>query len=234
MNGWGLGEIERRLANMVRVGVISAVDHDTKKIRVEAGGMNSAWLPWPVEMGRNFRRWRPLRAGQQVVMVAPSGELAQATVIGMLYSSSLDAPDTNPDLDLVLFDDGTCVQYDSANHHMEVSCIGSVTIKGATELLVDFGGSITVNAGSHITINAPATTVNTTQTHNGDVTINGNLNVSALTTTGGLVSKGTAGSGGASITGNVQITSGDLTADSISLKQHTHPGDSGGSTGSAQ
>jgi phage baseplate assembly protein V len=219
---------------MVKIGVISAVDHDAKKIRVEAGGMNSAWLPWPVEMGRNFRRWRPLREGQQVVMVAPSGELAQAAVIGMLYSSSLDAPETSPDLDLVLFDDGTSVSYDSANHHMEINCVGSVTIKGATDLLVDFGGSITVNAGSDITVNAPATTVNTTQTHNGDVTINGNLNVSELTTTGGLVSKGTAGGGGASITGNVRVTSGDVNADGVSLKQHIHPGDSGGTTGPAQ
>ncbi|MDP1136651.1 phage baseplate assembly protein V, partial [Klebsiella pneumoniae] len=49
---------------------------------------------------------------------------------------------------------------------------------------------------------------------------------------------GMSGSGGtgaaASIEGNVQITSGDLTADDISLKHHTHPGDSGGTTGGAQ
>jgi phage baseplate assembly protein V len=127
MSAWGLSEVERRLANMVKIGVISAVDHDAKKIRVEAGGMNSAWLPWPVEMGRNFRRWRPLREGQQVIMVAPSGELAQAAVIGMLYSSSLDAPDSNPDLDLTLFDDSTRVQYDSAAHQLDVD-LGSSSL----------------------------------------------------------------------------------------------------------
>jgi phage baseplate assembly protein V len=147
VNGWGLGEIERRLASMVKVGVISAVDHAGKKIRVEAGGMNSAWLPWPVDQGRNFKRWRPLRAGQQVVMVAPSGELAQASVIGMLYSSSLDAPDTNPDLDLVLFEDGTRCQYDSAAHQLDVDLgTSSLTMNRDSITLESNGSTIEMDA----------------------------------------------------------------------------------------
>jgi len=206
VNAWGLSEVERRLANMVKIGVISAVDHAAKKIRVEAGGMNSAWLPWPVEMGRNFRRWRPLREGQQVVMVAPSGELAQATIICMLYSSSLDAPSTNPDLDLIEFEDGTRLQYDSSSHHLTAECVGNVTVKTPTL----------------VTIDSPQTTVT------GKLTVQGLLTYQA----------GMAGSGGtgttASIQGNVKITGGDLTADGISVKKHTHPGDSGGTTGPAQ
>lgn len=206
MNSWGLGEIERRLANMVKVGVISAVDHAGKKIRVEAGGMNSAWLPWPVEMGRNFKRWRPLRAGQQVVMVAPSGELAQATVIGMLYSSSLDAPDTNPDLDLIEFEDGTRLQYNSASSHLTADCVGDVTVRSP----------------SLVTIDSPQTTVT------------GKMNVQGLFTyEAGMVGSGGSGAT-ASINGSINVTGGDVTADGISLKQHTHPGDSGGTTGQPQ
>lgn len=228
---WGLAELERRLANIVKIVSISAVDHDAKKIRVEAGGMNSAWMPWPVEVGRNFRRWRPLRKGQQMIIASPSGNLSQAVVVGMLYTDAIDSPSTNPAQDIIEYEDGTVTKYDVDAHHMTIDCVGDVTVEGAGNLMVDFGGSITINAGSDITVNAPSTTVNTTQTHNGDVSINGNLNVSALTTTGGLVSKGTAGAGGASISGTVKVTSGDVDADGISLKGHTHPGDSGGTTG---
>jgi hypothetical protein len=59
------------------------------------------------------------------------------------------------------------------------------------------------------------------------VTINGNLTVSGLTTTGGLTSQGTADGGVASFTG-------DVVADGISLKGHTHTDSIGGTTSSAQ
>lgn len=198
MNGWSLSELERRLANLVRIGVIDQVDHAARRIRVTAGGMTSAWLPWPAEVGRNFKRWRPLRTGQQVVLAAPSGELAQAVVVGLLYSDSLDSPSTDEHKDLIQFDDGTRIEYDSGTSKLTIDCAGPVELT------------------------APSTTITTTQSHQGDITITGNLTVSGLTTTGGLVSQGTAGGGGASITGTVTVTGGDVSADNISLKGHTH------------
>lgn len=138
---WGVAEVERRLANMIRIGVISEVDHGAKKIRVSHGGLKTAWLPWPVEVGRNFKRWRPLREGQQVVLASPSGDLTQAAIIGMLYTEALDAPNDNPDIDQTLFDDGTSVQYDSASHVLTVD-----VPDGAGQVVVNCAGSVTVNS----------------------------------------------------------------------------------------
>jgi hypothetical protein len=53
-----------------------------------------------------------------------------------------------------------------------------------------------------------------------------------LTYQAGMSGRGGSGAA-ASIQGNVRITSGDLTADNISLKQHRHQAD-GGITGTPQ
>lgn len=228
MSAWGLADLERRVANMVKIGVIAEADHSARKIRVQAGGMTSAWLPWPAEVGRNFKRWRPLRVGQQVVMLAPSGELAQAVVVGMLYSSSVDAPANSPDRDLVEFDDGTRLEYDSAAHKLTATVKGSAEIttdttlkaNAGTDAEVTAGGNVNATAGAAINLSAPA--INLT----GAVTIAGPL----------AAGPGSAG-GGATINGSMDIQSGtvtvsggDVVADGKSLKGHTHTGDSGGTT----
>ncbi|NKD56086.1 MULTISPECIES: phage baseplate assembly protein V [unclassified Haematospirillum] len=141
MSQWGIADLERRLANMVRIAIIEAVDHTNRKVRVTAKGFLSAWLPWPTETGRNFRRWRPLRPGQQVVLIAPSGDLTRAVIAGMLYSQTLDAPDNNENRDTILFDDGTCLQYDSADHHLYMN-VGQSTVSIRQDgLCLSSGGS---------------------------------------------------------------------------------------------
>lgn len=74
-----------------------------------------------------------------------------------------------------------------------------------------------VNASESVNITAPITNVN------------GQLNVSGLIMgQGGMT---VSGGNGAVVQGNVQVSGGDVTADSISLKTHVHGGvQSGGST----
>jgi phage baseplate assembly protein V len=199
-------DLNRRIESLIRLGTIDQVDHAARKLRVKTGGLLTGWLPWPAEVGRNYRRWRPLRTGTQVVLGCPSGDPAQAVIIQILYTSALDAPSTSPSLDLILFDDGTLIEYDSNTQHLNVECMGDVTVKTPTL----------------VTIDSPQTTVK------GKLTVEG-----LLTYLAGMAGSGGSGSA-AAIHGNVQITSGDLTADGISLKNHTHPGDSGGTTGGAQ
>jgi phage baseplate assembly protein V len=199
-------DLNRRIESLIRLGTIAQVDHAARKLRVQTGGLLTGWLPWPAEVGRNYRRWRPLRTGTQVVLACPSGDPAQAVVVQILYTDLVNSPSTDPDLDVIQFDDGTVIQYDSGSSHLTADCVGNVTVKTPTL----------------VTIDSPQTTVT------GKLTVEG-----LLTYLAGM--SGSGGSGAtASIEGNVQISGGDLTADSISLKQHTHPGDSGGTTGGAQ
>lgn len=76
----------------------------------------------------------------------------------------------------------------------------------------------TINASSSTTIDSPSTTVT------GDMLVQG-----TFTYTSGMVGSGTAGGATASITGSIDVTN-DVTASGVSLVNHTHTGDSGGTT----
>ena len=227
----GLEDLARRLSNLVRVGTISAVDYPSAKVKVAYGkdakgdDLVTGWLPWITARASHDITWHAPELAEQVMVISPSGELKLGIVLPALFQSNHPALANDASKHVTKYKDGTIVEYDRENHHMKIDCVGSVEINGATNLSVNFDGSIEVTA--------PSTTINTEQLHNGDLTINGNLNVSGLTTTGGLVSQGTVG-GGASIAGSVTVTGGDPTADGISLKSHTHQGDSGGTTSQPQ
>lgn len=113
-------------------------------------------------------------------------------------------------------------------------------------------GDVTVNATnieltstSDMAINAATWNVNITST----TTVNcpttnwtGNFNLTGAFGLAGPLTAAGGGGGGDTATINmplavnesISVTGGDVTADGISLKTHTHPGDSGGTTGTPQ
>jgi hypothetical protein len=91
--------------------------------------------------------------------------------------------------------------------------------ENSTDVLIQYAGSkVRLKPGSAVEIEAATVKIIAPETE-----MTGNLTVAGLTTTGGFVSQGTVG-GGATITGDVDVTSGDVTADGISLKTHVHGG----------
>ena len=143
-------ELQRRLENVIRIGVIAKVDYDNKKIRVQSGELLSNWLAWPVEMGRNFKRWRPLRLGQQVILGSPSADPAQAVVIGMLYSQNFEAPSDDPDLDLIAFDNGASLSHNIDTGEMNVVCKGEIKVSADKDITINSAQTVTVIASQAI------------------------------------------------------------------------------------
>ena len=131
-----IAQLFRRFENLIRIGTIAAVDYHGKRLRVQSGSLLTDWLPWPAEIGRNFKHWRPLRQDTQVVLVCPSGDPAQALIVAMLYADRLDAPATDRDVDLTRFEDGTELHYDSGSHHMQIDVVGSMTINCGEDFVV--------------------------------------------------------------------------------------------------
>lgn len=101
------------------------------------------------------------------------------------------------------------------HHHgnFEILADNIIKIKGNVKVIVE---SATVEVIA-TTVNVTASNTNITSLVNitGNTSITGNLEVA------GAIS-GTGGSG-ASIAGNVTVSNGDIEADGISLKTHTHP-----------
>ena len=90
------------------------------------------------------------------------------------------------------------------------------------QVTVDTPGKVVVKAASKVEIQSPETEIT------GNTTVKG-----MLTYTAGLTASNGGGGDTASIEGTVRIN-GDIILNGISVSDHVHPGDSGGTTGSMQ
>jgi phage baseplate assembly protein V len=123
-----IAEMQRQLANMVRIGVIDQLNFASKKVKVKSGDVETGWLDWPAEIGNNYKRWRPLRLGTQVTIVSPSGDLEQAQIATMLYSDALQSPSVDEDIDLIQFDNGSFIKHNASNGEMEIHAAGKLRL----------------------------------------------------------------------------------------------------------
>ncbi|RKR02593.1 phage baseplate assembly protein V [Kushneria sinocarnis] len=170
-DGYRLTDLERRLHNLLMVGTIAAVDTQTARCRVEVGSITTTWLPWLTQRAGPDRTWWAPEPGEQVLMLSPSGDTAQAIVLPALYRAAHPAPGERVTHHVTEYADGTRIDYDREAGHLTVDCVGDVTIRGGRTLHIDFGGSITLDA-SDVTINAPVQ-VNASVTASGDMVADG-------------------------------------------------------------
>ncbi len=216
---WGLGELERRLANIIRTGVVEALDASAARVRVRSGDLLTDWLPWLTQRAGTDRTWWAPEPGEQVLVLAQSGDLAQGFVLPALYRAAHPPPADQATIHRTEYADGAVFEYDKAASRLTIRSPGEVVVRAARTLTADFDGVVTVRSGTHITIDAPTVAVT------GDLTVEG-----CLTYLSGL-SGSTGGSGAAAtINGSIDVIDGDVTAGGTSLRNHVHTGDSGGTT----
>ena len=198
-------ENDRKLANVAMVGTIAELDEAAARVRVNADGLVTDWLPWSAgRAGPGVREWSAPEVGEQVVLLCPYGDPSQGVVLGSVYQDAHAAPANLKTTHRTEYADGAFVEYDREAHAMKVDVPSGGKIElciGGTVLLLE-DGKATLTTDEFI-VNAPQSTFN------GDVTVNGNVDVSG---------------------GNVTVTGGDVTADGKSLKTHTHPGVESGSS----
>ncbi len=167
--------------------------------------------------------------GEDVLcLFLPSG-LEEGFILGSFYAGEIELPESNGNVRTVVFADGTKISYDRALHTLSATMDGTsivanragvqvkapeVIVNEANTVNIKGGTDVNVNAGSLIKLVAPSVTLTmgaTTMKLSGDSC--------------------TIDSPEVSMTGNLRV-SGDVIAGGVSLKGHTHPGDSGGTTGS--
>lgn len=155
---WDVTELGRRMAQMIRIGVVDSVDlTDATQPRcvVKIGPLTSPPIPWIApRAGNDAELWAP-EPGEQAVILSPFGDLAQAVALVGLYQSNFPAPGTDPDIRTVKYKDGAAEQYDRAAHKYSFT--------------IPTGGSFTFQVGSTAMV-LNETGLNIT---NGDVTADG-------------------------------------------------------------
>ena len=136
-----IADLARRLANVVRPGVVAEVDSGAAAVRVryaEAADAVTAWLPFLAARAGGDVSWWPPEIGEQVVVLAPSGELSQGVVLGALYSDAHPAP-AAADRHRVEYADGAVIEYDREAHRLRAE----LPAGGAAEISAPDGVAVT-------------------------------------------------------------------------------------------
>lgn len=200
-----LAEIDRRVANIFRIGTVYALDAANALVQVDLGDLVTDWLPWGTGRAGSTRKWSAPSVGEQVMVFSPSGELAAGIVGPSIFQDAHPAPSNNPNVDNVTFADGSSVNYDAGSNTL------TVNVSGAGNIVVNCKVA-TVKADTSVTLDTPM--VHATK----NMQVDGNLGV-----TGAMAVQGQGTSGAVStFAGSIQVTNGDVTADAYSLKGHHH------------
>lgn len=148
-----VAENDRRLANLIRFGHVSSLDEANARVKVDCGDLTTDWLPWATLRAGPDKTWHAPEVGEQVLVLAPSGDMAQAAVLPAFYSDANPAPANVKTKHLTKYQDGTEVQYDRAAHQMRM------TLNAAGNFLFEVGGSKIEMNTSHIKLTSNGSTL---------------------------------------------------------------------------
>ncbi|KAB0477676.1 phage baseplate assembly protein V [Pseudomonas tolaasii] len=151
-----LAALSRMLENLIRFGVIAAVQMEPPRAQVITGTLTTAWLPWLALRAGSDREWDPPTIGEQVILFSPSGQLANGIILTGVFSDHIPANGNRAGLHRRTYVDGTVIEYDSVAHHLNATLVD-----GGTTNLISRGG---INLVGNIT-------------HQGDYTQTGNQNI---------------------------------------------------------
>lgn len=128
-------ELARLIENLIRIGTIADVDLVEARVRVQTGDLLTGWLPWQAARAGADREWDPPTVDEQVVLLSPSGQLANGVAITGLFSNAKPANGDRAKLHRRTYSDGAVIEYDSQAHHLRAQLPGG----GTTELISDGG-----------------------------------------------------------------------------------------------
>lgn len=152
-------ELARLLHNLIRLGTIAEIDHGDAmaapprpaRVRITTGELLTDWLPWLESRAGATRTWNPPTIGEQVVLLAPGGELAGAVVLGAINSNAYPAPSDDPNLTRWDMPDGAVIEYDHAASHLRASLPGSAAVTAPKGVTVT--GPVVITGTLHVTGN---------------------------------------------------------------------------------
>nr|DAX40391.1 MAG TPA: baseplate assembly protein [Caudoviricetes sp.] len=196
----------------LQFGTVSAVDDTRHAVRVQLPaleGMETDWLP-VLTLGAGGNRFYALPDPGELAVCLLDARGEGGVCLGVIYNESDPAPESDRNIWCKKFSNGTVIRHD----------------RSSGQLTVDTPGDVLVKAARQVKIQTPTTEIT------GDTNILGHLTYSA-----GMSASNAGGGVAASINGTADVR-GDVLLNGVSLQKfvesHTHPGDSGGQTGTPQ
>lgn len=139
-----LAELERKMSRLIRFGTITEADYPAARVRVRIGDLITAPLMWLTGRAGNDSTWWAPDVGEQVLVFAPDGVLAQAVVLPAIFQNTHPAPEAIPDVTALHFSDSAVIRYDRAAHHLDVTLPdgASIAVKSTGGIAIE--GDVTV------------------------------------------------------------------------------------------
>ncbi|WP_438456561.1 phage baseplate assembly protein V [Wolbachia endosymbiont of Kerria lacca] len=128
-HSFAISELNRKLANVIRIGVIKEIDYEKAKVRVKIGDIVTDYLPWITSKAGKDRDWSPPDIDEQVVILSPLGELSLGVVLAGIYQEKYPAPENKKEINSIKIQDGTRLLYDKGKHHLEIEVVDKITLK---------------------------------------------------------------------------------------------------------
>lgn len=160
INGMNITDLARLLENLIRFGTIEAVQMQPPRVKVKTGTLTTTWLPWLALRAGADREWDPPTEGEQVILLSPSGILAQGVAITGLYSDHIPANGEREALHRRTYRDGAVIEYDSAAHHLRATLPGTAEINAAGNISLNSGANITLTAAGNVAISGTRVDLN--------------------------------------------------------------------------
>lgn len=143
------------ISNLLRFGYIAEVIGT--QCRVQTGGVLTDLVGCFVPCAGQHNAWCPLSVGEQVLLLCPEGDLANAVALRGLHSAAFPPPTVDTSICARVFADGTRIQYDSQLHVLTATLAQN--------------GQVDITAPSGLTLHGPLTI-------HGAVQVHGNANCS--------------------------------------------------------
>lgn len=145
------------IGQLAGFGKVEDVDLKSGLMTVRQGDVVTGPIRWIMGGGGGTKVWSRPKAGEQVLLIAPEGDIAGAIALRGVHSAAFP-PIGDPDREVVQFEDGAIVAYHPGTHALSV--------------VLPAGGAITIEAHGGLTIKGPVT-IDGTLTASDDVIADG-------------------------------------------------------------
>jgi phage baseplate assembly protein V len=152
--------LERALARLIVVGVVTEVDPAARRVKVKVGDRLSPWLRWSTGRAGDDVSWDAPSDGEQVLVLSPMGDLSLAVVGDSLYQQDADPEDVTGQVVSRRFGNGTEVSLDKQSNLLSVKHPGKVVLDAGGDLDVKVGGDITIEASGSVKIKGTRVDIN--------------------------------------------------------------------------
>ncbi|TGG92548.1 phage baseplate assembly protein V [Natronospirillum operosum] len=145
-------EVRRLITNLIRLGTIAEVDG--ARARVQTGANLTPWCAWLTQRAGDDSTWWAPSVGEQVILLSPGGDLAQAVILPALYQDEFPAPESDPAVRRTQYRDGTYIEHNTDTRQMTIAPAGDLAIHVAGHCTLSTTGDVDVLAEGNGTLAA--------------------------------------------------------------------------------